>query len=560
MKKTVTKIIALCLCAALVAGGNAATAFALNGKTPTAKDETVYVLAGADGAARKLIVSDWLQNTAGAASLEDRTDLTNVENVKGDEGFTLGDNGVCVWDAQGNDIYYQGNLEKDLPVDMSITYTLDGQSVTAAELAGKSGEVTIRFDYTNRQYEYVELDGRQEKIYVPFAMLTGVLLDNDVFTNVEVSNGRLVDDGSRTAVVGIAFPGLQENLGISEEQAQIPDYVEITADAENFELGMTLTVATNEPFSEIDMGSFDTVSDLSESMGELTDAMDQLLDGTAQLYDGLSTLLEKSGELVEGVGQLAAGAEALKTGAGSLDEGAAALQAGAVQLYEGLNTLESNHDALNGGAQQIFETLLATADTQLAAAGLEVPALTIQNYADVLNGVIASLSEDGVRQQVTAAEEGAQSVAALKASLDSFNTFYVGLQTYTAGVSDAATGAGTLMAGTDDLKAGTSELYAGACELSDGITTLQSETPALVDGVTQLRDGTVQLSDGLKELYEQGIQKLVDAVNEDLEGLVARFRATSDVSADYRNFAGTSEGMDGQVRFIYRTDSIQKAD
>jgi len=560
MKKTVTKIIALCLCAALVAGGNAATAFALNGETPAAKDETVYVLAGADGAARKLIVSDWLQNTAGAASLEDRTDLTNVENVTGDEGFTLGDDGVCVWDAQGNDIYYQGNLEKDLPVSLSITYTLDGQPVTAAELAGKSGEVTIRFDYANRQYEYVELDGQQEKIYVPFAVLTGVLLDNDVFTNVEVSNGRLVDDGSHTAVVGIAFPGLQENLGISEEQAQIPDYVEITADAENFELGMTLTVATNEPFSEIDMGSFDTVSDLSESMGELTDAMDQLLDGTAQLYDGLSTLLEKSGELEDGVSQLAAGAEALKTGAGSLDEGAAALQAGAVQLYEGLNTLESNHDALNGGAQQIFETLLATADTQLAAAGLEVPALTIQNYADVLNGMIASLSEDGVRQQVTAAEEGAKSVAALKASLDSFNTFYVGLQTYTAGVSDAAAGAGTLMAGTDDLKAGTSELYAGACELSDGITTLQSETPALVDGVTQLRDGTVQLSDGLNELYEQGIQKLVDAVNEDLEGLVARFRATSDVSADYRNFAGASEEMDGQVRFIYRTDSVQKAD
>ena len=735
MKKSIIKPIAICLCLVLLVSSSVA-AFALTGEKKeeaeqpqtvsvgntaeeqgNSKDETVYVIAGADGSVQKIIVSDWIKNTLGSNTIRDKSELTDVENVKSDESYTLGSDNTRVWDAQGNDLYYQGNIEKELPVGLSVTYKLDGKTVSPAELAGKSGKVTIRFDYTNQQCEYVEIDGQKEKIYVPFAMLTGILLDNDVFTNVEITNGKLINDGSRTAVIGIAFPGLQDNLAISPEKLEIPDYVEITANAKNFKLGMTITLATNELFNEMDADHLDSISDLSGSLGEMTDAMEQLMDGSSQLYDGLSTLLEKSGELVEGIDKLTAGAEALKTGAGDLDTGAAKLQSGAAQLSEGLNTLASNNDSLNGGAKQVFETLLSAANTQLAAAGLDVPALTISNYADVLTGVIASLDEnavyekalaavtaaveaqrpyiegqvtaairvevtsqvtaavkeqvtmqvteaihqtiteqviyaatgmdqasyetaveaglideetqaaisaaiaeqmqsepilqmiedktaeqmasesvqamisaniseqmqsdtikemivtntelqvqkaisdnmasDEVQSQLAAASEGAKSVISLKTSLDSYNTFYLGLQSYTAGVSQAAAGAGELKAGTDDLKSGTSKLYAGATELYDGILTLKNGTPALVDGITQLRDGAMQLSDGLKEFNEQGVQKLVDAVDGDLTRLTTRLRATIDVSKNYRSFSGIDDNMDGQVKFIYRTDAIE---
>ena len=735
MKRSMIKPITICLCMILLVSSSVAAFAMTNEKKEEAeqqqtmstgntaeeqsnsKDETVYVIAGADGSVQKIIVSDWIKNTLGSNTICDKSELTDVENVKSDEGYTLGSDNTRVWDAQGNDIYYQGNIEKELPVGLSVTYKLDGKTVSPAELAGKSGKVTIRFDYTNQQYEYVEIDGQKEKIYVPFAMLTGILLDNDVFTNVEITNGKLINDGSRTAVIGIAFPGLQDNLAIAPEKMEIPDYVEITADAKNFELGMTITLATNELFNEMDADHLDSISDLSGSLGEMTDAMEQLMDGSSQLYDGLSTLLEKSGELVEGIDKLTAGAEALKTGAGDLDTGAAKLQSGAAQLSEGLNTLASNNDSLNGGAKQVFETLLSTANTQLAAAGLDVPALTIKNYANVLTGVIASLDENAVyekalaavtaaveaqrpyiegqvtaatrvevtaqvttavREQVTmqvteaihqtvteqviyaatgmdkasydaaiaagmideenqaainaaiaeqmqsesilqmiedkttekmasesvqamistnvdeqmqsdtikemiatntevqvqkaisdnmasdevqaqfaAASEGAKSVISLKTSLDSYNTFYLGLKSYTAGVSQAAAGAGELKAGTDDLKSGTSKLYAGATELYDGILTLKNGSPALVDGITQLRDGAMQLSDGLKKFNEQGVQKLVDAVDGNLTGLITRLRATIDVSKNYRSFSGIDDSMDGQVKFIYRTDSIE---
>ena len=732
MKNRATKFISLALCAVVLFAAVRTSVFALTGEgkesedenqettinasaeAETSKDETVYVLAGADGTVQKIIVSDWIKNAMAADSLEDKTELSDIENIKGDESFTLGGDNSCVWDAQGNDIYYQGNIEKELPVQMSVCYTLDGQAIAPEALAGQSGHVTIRFDYQNMQYEEVLLDGKTEKIYVPFTMLTGMLLDTEVFRNVTISNGKLINDGDRIAVVGIAFPGLQEDLAISKEKLDIPDYVEISADVENFEMGMTMTLATTELFGAIDSDKLD-LHKLSDAMAELTDAMNQLMDGSSQLYDGLCTLLEKSGDLVSGINKLAEGAAQLKAGAESLDSGAAQLQAGAAQLSSGLNTLNANSSSLNGGARQVFSSLLSMANTQLSEAGLSVPALTIDNYASVLDGVIASLddtavyqaaleqvtatvnanrgmieekvteavqaqveaevsaqvtaavqetvtqavheneaqfraaviqqalgmtveeykaaieaglvtqeqqdavnaaveaamqaeidarmqreeiqaqinavtqqtvgeqmqsdeiqaliasntelqvqqaiseamSSDAVQAQLSAAAEGAKSVIALKSSLDSYNAFYLGLITYTSGVSSAAAGANELKTGADALKAGTSELSAGAAELLQGIQTMKDSAPALVDGITQLRDGSMELSDGFKQFNKEGIQKLIEAVDGDLDGLSNRIRVTADVAKHYTSFSGISEDMDGDVKFIYKTDSIE---
>ena len=734
MNNLSTKITAIALCAAIMLGG-AGAAYALAGEKnevpakavttsmkaeeekEVSKDETVYVLAGADGSVQKVIVSDWIKNALNENSIADKSGLTDIENVKGNETYTPDDSNMTVWDAEGNDIYYQGNIEKDLPVAMTVSYKLDGKSISADELAGKSGKVTIRFDYENRQYETVNIDGKNEKIYVPFGMLTGMLLDSDTFHNVEVSNGKLLNDGDRTAVIGIAFPGLQENLGIDKDKVEIPDYVEITADVTDFELGMTVTIATNEIFNELDATKVDSADGLTSSLNELTDGMQQLMDGSSALYDGLCTLLDKSGELVTGIETLANGAKSLKDGAASLDEGAAQLQKGAADLSSGLNTLASNNASLNGGAKQVFDTLLSTATAQINAAGISVPALTVDNYADVLNNIIASLDEtavynqalaqvtaaveenrplieqkvteavreqveaqvaaivneqittnvmdaikkqvsvqvieaatgmtqadyeaavaagmipeeqqrtvvaaieeqmatdqvqalieaniaaqmdsdeikaaiaantdtqmqseavkqtiaenielqmkqaisenmasDAVQSQLSAASDGAKSIISLKSSLDSYNSFYLGLLTYTNGVASAANGAATLSSGASDLKSGTAQLKAGASSLYDGILQLKNGTPALVDGVTQLKDGAMQLSDGLKQFNEEGIQKIIDLVDDDLEGVLARVRATIDVSKDYQNFSGISDNMDGQVKFIYRTDEIK---
>ena len=761
MSKTTKKILAICLCAALCLGG-AGMAFAQASSKKAddqpvsaaqqaaelqqkiSKDETVYVLTGADGSVKKIIVSDWLKNELGSASVADKSDLSDIENVKGDESYTINGDNMTVWDAQGNDIYYQGNIQKELPVGLSVRYYLDGKSISPEELKGKSGKVTIRFDYENRQYETVQINGVNQRIYVPFAMLTGMILDNDTFQNVQITNGKLVNDGDRTVVVGLAFPGLQENLNLSRDDLSIPDSVEITADVTNFSLGMTVTLACNDLFSQL--GDVDLTSlDSTSALDQLTGAMDQLLSGSSALYEGLSTLLDKSGELVSGVEELAQGAAAIKSGADSVDDGAAQLKAGLADLSSGLNTLSANSEALNSGAKQVFNSLLETAATQIRAKGLNVPDLTIENYAGELNTLIKSLDETtvyetalkqvtdaveaqrpvitqkvteavrqqvetkvaaavrqqvtkevtaAVQQQVTAtvtdtvqqqvaeqviqaaanmskadydaavaagiipqqtqdavnaaiqsqmgseavqskiaenvsaqmaseavqskitenidtqisseavqatitentdaqmqteaiqatiqqqtelqvqkaisenmasdavqsqlkkASEGAQTLIALKASLDDYNTFYLGLLTYTGGVDDAAAGANALYAGADQLKDGTAQLRAGAAQLYNGVLQLQDGTPALVSGVTQLKDGAMQLSEGLQQFNRDGIQKLVNLLQNDVGDLSARVQATIDVSKDYRSFAGISDDAEGQVKFIYRTDEI----
>lgn len=593
------------------------------------KDETVYVIAEADGSVDKIIVSDWLRNNAGAEQMQDVSDLCSIENVKSDAGYQMQQNGALVWDAKGDDLYYQGEGSDALPVDLHVTYLLDGKAVTAEQLAGKSGRVTIRYSYRNNQYQMADINGKKEKIYVPFGMLTGLMLDNERFSNISVSNGKLISDGNRTVVVGFALPGMQENLALDKSQFALPETVEITADVRDFQLGMTVTVAANDLFSGIDTDQMDDLDGLTDGISQMRDAMSKLIDGSSELYEGIAALLDKSEELVAGVHQLAdgaaalkngadslsagtdslktgtaqladgadtlrngsaalvTGADALKTGTGQLSAGAgslkagtaqlsegsgslkngtaqlaagnAQLQAGADQLSEGLNTLTQNNTALNDGAKQVFDTLLSAANGQLQAAGLEVPALTPENYADTLNALIASLDSEAVyqavlqqvtagveakrgdiaaqitaavtadgtpltpevmaviaqktdaqvkqliadtmageemQQKLAAASQSAQSLIALKTQLDSYQAFYLGLQQYTAGVAEAANGAAALKTGADALSAGAVQVDAGAAQLHEGAAKVDAGAGDLKAGIDAVSTGAAKLRDG----------------------------------------------------------------
>lgn len=360
----------------------------------TTKDETVYVLANAEGEAKRVIVSDWLTNPDGEKDLADATTLKDAKTVKGSAFLKDG-----VWyNADGADVYYQGDAEDALPVNLTVSYTLDGEAKTAAEMTGKSGRVTIR----------VACDVKETKdgVKVPFAALTAALLDNDVFTNIEVTNGKFLDDGDRTVVVGWALPGLQETLKLDAETVTLPEYVEISAEAKNFEAPTTLTVVTNELFSAVDVDSIDA-TELTENINKLKDGMAQLKDGASRLADGVSALKDGAKTLADGATELKNGAEALKEGANplgdgvsQLNDGATALETGSAQLTEGLNTLTANNEALASGATKLFETVLGIANTQLSAAMENAPTLTIENYEETLTALLDACSEAGIDKQL----------------------------------------------------------------------------------------------------------------------------------------------------------------
>ena len=255
------------------------------------KEETVYVLADSTGKERKVIVSDHLINDGNKDTIEDASTLKDIENVKGDETFKQ-DGSKLTWQADGNDIYYQGTSTKETPVSQTITYSLDGKEVKPEELAGKSGKVTIRFDYTNNETVKTKIDGKEEEIYVPFAAISGMVLD-DSFSNVKVTNGKVISDGKNNIVVGYALPGLKESLDVDDSDfdgdVSIPDYVEVTADVENFSLSTTMTVVMNATNFISKDGDAD-LSEVDDMLDTLTDATDQLKDGSGELADGVDTL------------------------------------------------------------------------------------------------------------------------------------------------------------------------------------------------------------------------------------------------------------------------------
>lgn len=569
------------------------------------KEETVYVLADASGQPQKILVSDWIRNGTGAAQITDTGVLTDVENVKGDETYTMDSKGMRVWQANGNDLYCRGVSDEQLPVDVHITYLLDGKEIAPADLAGKSGKVTIRFDYTNNQYETVDVNGQREKIYAPYVMLTGLVLDNECFRNVEISSGKIINDGDRILALGYALPGLKADLGEAAADLDIPESVEITADAENFSLETTMTLAANGLFSQLDPETLTGTGALAAA----SDGLNALLDGSSSLYGSLSGLLDQMDALASGV-------DALADGAKQVADGAKTVSGYVSQLNVGLKKLNENSALLTGGASQVFDTLLATANSQLKEAGLSVPTLTRKNYNATLKTVLANWNAAAVQQQVAQKAEETVTAAVRQQTLTIRQGVeaYVRQQTRTgvlasqglteemlndttrplidaevnkrmgqsAAVIDqnteqkiqqtiqekmqsadmqktiAATAAqakASIEALKDQLNA-YDTFYQGVLDYTDGVKTAYTGSGDLSKGAQDLAAGAAELQKGVAEL--QSKLSFVKTDSAQMRTLLNRVQAMVRVARDYRCYTGLAEGMDGTARYVYRTEAIAK--
>lgn len=365
------------------------------------KDETVYVIAGSDGSPDKIIVSEWLKNTEKAAKLEDSSELKNIKNVKDNAKYVIDKDNMKVWTAEGKDVYYQGEIDKKLPVDISVSYTLDGKNVSAKELAGKSGRVTIKYSYKNNEARTVNVDGKSLTMYVPFSVVTGLVLDDKAFSNVEVTNGRVINDGKRNIVMGFALPGMKENLGDAANSLNLPETFEVTADVKNFSVETSISVVSSELFANVSSDKLSSLDGIKSQLDEFANSANKLADGSSQLYDGLGTLLEKAGEIKTGALKLYRGAVSLNDGAKQFVAGTDELYKGTGELNEGLQALSSKSEQLNNGAAQIFDSLIAQANTELSARGLGAVSMTKDNYSSVLTSIIKNMDEGNVRAIAT---------------------------------------------------------------------------------------------------------------------------------------------------------------
>lgn len=459
-------------------------------RAASGKEETVYVNARADGSVDKVIVSEWLKNPQQAAGLSDRSGLENIMNVKGTEGFTKAADGSIVWDANGSDIYYQGESSRELPVSMKITYFLNGKEMKPEDMAGKSGHVKMRIDYENHTAQETDINGKTETICTPFLMTTGVILPTDTFTNVEAVNAKIISDGNRQLVIGMAFPGLAESLQLEQSglvgDKTIPDYVEISADAEHFALAMTATVATTGTLSELGIGDADSLEELQDSLQKLSDASSGLVEGSSDLFAGTDTLKEAFGTFTKGLADADSGMEELKDGIDTLDgkkgelvNGVNALASGISVLQGGAGELKSGIDEYTGGVGKVSD---GASSVNQGAAQLKDGINTLNTKKDVLINGVSSLNT------------GAGS---LKTNLDNMR---LGIGNYTAGVAGLEQGIGALKAQIDGAvtaASGSSAVTTVSVEVPKPVVTIQG-TDTLGTEITELQTqlGTLQESIG----------------------------------------------------------------
>ena len=276
------------------------------------KDETVYSKMDSNGKNYKTIVSTHIKNTENADLINDLSDLLNVKNTSGDETYTQ-DGNKFVWNANKNDIYYQGESSKELPIECNVKYELDGKELSANEIAGKSGKVKITLQYTNKEERIVDINGKKVKMYVPFVVVAGTIIENENARNIEVSSGKVVDDGTKTVIVGMAMPGLQESLGISSDEIDIPNNIEITMDATNFETSSIMSYVTPKVLEEDDLKVFDNLDEIYGQVNTLQTSMNQIQDGANTLKDGTTQLATGANTLKDGVTTAYNGAQTISS-------------------------------------------------------------------------------------------------------------------------------------------------------------------------------------------------------------------------------------------------------
>lgn len=421
------------------------------------KDETVYVNADASGSEQEITVSNWLKNAGTQKNLKDETVLENVKNVKGEETFEESGDAIT-WQTNGADIYYQGTTEKQLPVSMKMTYYLDGREISPEELKGQSGHLKIRIDYKNHAKKTVKVDGKKQEVYSPFVMVTGLILPDETFSNVVIDNGKVISDGQKNMVMGIAMPGLKESLGLNSEDfkevsddIQLPESVEITADVTDFTMGATFTIALSDLLDDMDWKNVTDFDTLKNSLNDLEDAALQLVDGSSRLSEGAETLGSSYEEFDQGVQTLKDGINTLQSGAGELKNGVDSYTAGA--------------DQLNAGIQQYLG-----ADGELN--------VKVTEYVNGVNKVVK------------------------------------GVEDYTTGASQLSEGITSYIGGEQQLAAGATQLNA----LKDGLTQTKDAVGQLYAAIDGTGDSDIQAASGK---LAEGTQKLKDAVD-GMNGLLAQ--------------------------------------
>lgn len=535
------------------------------------KSETVYSKNNNEGENYKTTVSTHLKNDENEKLLEDITNLLNIQNTNGNQTFEQ-DGNKLIWKAEGEDIYYQGDTKKELPITSTIKYTLNGKEIKAEELAGKKGKVTIEITYLNHEKHIVQINGTKTTLYTPFLVLAGTVINNENNKNITINNGKVINDGTKTIVVGMTMPGMKESLNTSNNIMDLSDTIKITMETKDFELNNIITIATPKIIQKEDFKMLDKLDEIYNKVNTLKSASNEIEKGANTLKEGTDTYYEKSKEFNKAVGSLSKGTSKangaytelnqgianLNANSNILNAGAKKLDLGAKQVTNGLATVKSNMSQLETGSQVLssgiskvqggVNSLKTEVDNTLKEAMSPEKQNEISNIKQIIsnnekilksagNSVVTDsnlkqlyVTNEALKQTLQTIIDSQSKIKELNNGLAQIqsgingNDKTQGLVTGSKQVSEGITklkkeGLEPLISGSSDLANGANQLYKGTSSLQTGTATLKNGSNEIQKGLSELNNSTAQLLNANNQLTEgaktikTGAKDLSDGIN-----------------------------------------------
>lgn len=541
------------------------------------KDETIYAKLEANGQVDQVIISEHLQGTGKKA--KDKTRLQNIENVNGNEKYTI-DDGNLTWESNGKDIYYQGTTKEDLQIKLSITYYLNGEKTTIKDMLGKKGTVKMVLKYTNNDSHSVYINGKYETLYTPFVVATTTIIPNTTNKNINVTNGKVINNGTSSVIVLLTTPGLYESLGIDNLKGM--DTATIEFDTDSFELNSIYALATPKLIDSSDLQVFDKFEGIYSSINTLVDSSNKIKNG--------------SNALLEGANKLSQGVQKIKDGVNSAYQGSNEIKnklSAAIEALQNDNSAAIDNTTLSYIKNQAKQSAVAGVDAKFTdqyKAGIGANAVAQIKQSSTyqqFKGAISQLEANGITAQLvqsceTITEENqttcstyATQIAQYKSALQAMT-----LMEETARATAISTAEQTAKATAESTAESVSEnvavqvatsakekakttttdslnqLLAGISQLTSGLNELNLGMSSLSTGTGDLKNGISTLDSGIQQFNSQGINKISSVVNGDVKTLEQKVKALAKLSANYKTFDDISNGTDGTSKIIMIVDGI----
>lgn len=502
------------------------------------KTENVYTNMDYTGTVKKTTVSNHLENDKDG-EIKDNSILTNILNVSGSEDFTL-DNDIVTWYAKGKDIFYTGTTKKAQPINVVTKYYLNGKVTKATDMIGKSGKIKIEISLLNNSLL------RTDNTFTPYVVALGAMMDSDTNTDINITNGKVTDTGTRSVLLAISAPGLYEYTNINEFKSL--NKVTITYNTTDFEINDIYMVASPKILSELDLGIFDKLDILTSSISTLGEKMDELEAGTKDLANGTSKLFTNSSIFNEKLATASASLEKIANGTIKLvdgvDEMLTTLTDAKTMMEDkdidgslaNLKVLQAKNEAtitkltnpLVEDAYKVKKMSPTETETEMIARIKKLnPNLTVAEEQELKNvkstyelKLLLVANNDAVKEMIT--------------NLEDLNSL---LDTLTTKLEDVK-----------EMQGKVTLLNASLNELSVGLNKLSQASTEINKGISTLNNGATKISLGTTQLNNQGIKTLVNYSNriitysEKIENLV-------NLSKSYKGFA--SNNADSTL-FVYK--------